>query len=229
MYGCASDRLADMAVTLAKQIDETQYAHPDTPRRDGAPNILDVGVGFGLFGMGFRQRLLADERWLSDAANARHDEDRRFDIEVSVDPANWWAPIDGIEGNLQHRGLNGVHGYFYRDIFYGDVFDRFATLQDEAYDIVVAADILEHFDGAGVRRLLAEIERVARHYVAIAVPCTAFTPCYVPGSPLETHRSHIDQSFMIARGYNLAHHDIDGYVAIRSVIAERLDAQDILR
>ena len=229
MYGCASHILGDMVISLGKQVDETHHTYPELQRDHAGPLILDVGVGFGIFGMGFRQRLLPDERWFGDAALVGHDEIRRHDVEIVVDPATWWAPVDGIEGNLQHRGRNGVHAYFYRKVFYGDVFDTLQAIGENAYDIVVAADILEHFRAEGVRRLLAEIERVARHYVVVAVPCTAFTPGHVAGSPLESHYSQIDQSFLLARGYNLAHHDVDGYVAIRSVIAENLPDQDVLR
>jgi ubiquinone/menaquinone biosynthesis C-methylase UbiE len=229
MYGCASHRLAGIVISLGKQVEETNYVYPDLPRTETGPNVLDVGIGFGVLGMLLRHRLLPDPRWFSDAAVAQFEETRRNDVEIVTAPANWWAPMDGIEGNLQHRGLNGVHAYFYRNVFYGDVFDVLGTIPDDSYDVVVAADILEYFAASGVHRLLSEIERVARHYVIIAVPCTAFTSGHVAGSPLESHYAQIDQSFVMARGYNLVHHDIDGYTAVHSVIAETLPNQDVLR
>ena len=71
----------------------------------------------------------------------------------------WRIQIDGIEGFAGY--LTPVHAYAYTNMRIGDALALLATIPDRAYELVIAIDILEHFEPPQGRLLLAHCARVA--------------------------------------------------------------------
>lgn len=84
--------------------------------------ILDVGVGFGRWGILFREFL---EIWNSG----------RYD-------GKWERIIDGVE--IFPGYIKDYHKYFYSDIYLQDALS-FLKSTDKKYDLINFGDVLEHF------------------------------------------------------------------------------------
>ena len=129
---------------------------------EGTPSrVLDVGVGFGSFGMAYRAlqlrmgTLVDKENWES------HDD--------LMNRERWAGVLDGID----IRDYSASPAWqFYSKVHVGDAMQVLAGLPDGSYDAVVANDIIEHFTAEGAARFVAELRRVARHVVVIGYPLT---------------------------------------------------------
>jgi SAM-dependent methyltransferase len=98
----------------------------------GPRRILDIGCGFGKYGVLLReyldiwhQRLLPDE---------------------------WQVTLDGIEAFPAYR--NPIHDYVYNTVHYGDAQEILHNLGE--YDLVLLADVIEHFEKEEAMRLVSE-------------------------------------------------------------------------
>jgi 2-polyprenyl-3-methyl-5-hydroxy-6-metoxy-1,4-benzoquinol methylase len=138
--------------------------------------VLDVGVGMGQYGFLLRTNL--------ELINL-------FDIrgsEATQRPKEQWQiQIDGIEGYAGY--FTPVHHYAYNQLFVGDALAMLATLPAASYDLVLAIDILEHFDKAEGYAFLRACQRVCRGAVLVSTP-KDFHEQEVEANPLENHRSH---------------------------------------
>jgi hypothetical protein len=85
--------------------------------------ILDIGPGFGKFGVLCREYL---EFW--DGRN---------------NSKNWIRTIDAIEIFADY--INPVHKFIYNNIYIGDAFDIIPTMQTK-YDLILLIDVLEHLE-----------------------------------------------------------------------------------
>ena len=92
-----------------------QLARTLTPR-----SILDVGCGFGKYGVLFREAL--------DIIHGRY---HKRDWKIRIDAVEVFSPY-----------LNVIHEYIYDDIYHCDIreFDW-----DKEYDLVFMGDVIEHF------------------------------------------------------------------------------------
>ena len=89
-------------------------------RRVQPRSVLDIGVGFGKFGVIFREYL--------DILAGRYDKDE------------WQTRIDGVEIHTPY--LTALHEYIYDNIYQTDI-QEFDWPQD--YDLVFMGDVIEHF------------------------------------------------------------------------------------
>lgn len=82
--------------------------------------VLDIGVGFGKYGLLLREHL--------DVRKRRYA------------PGEWQTVIDGVEAWGQY--ITPVHRHVYDEILIGDI----RELKDEigSYDLMVLADVIEH-------------------------------------------------------------------------------------
>ena len=83
-------------------------------------SILDVGIGFGKYGVILRER---------------------FDIRFKrYDESDWITIIDGVE--IYSDYITPMHTYVYDTIYLGDIFELIDNLK--RYDVILMIDCLEH-------------------------------------------------------------------------------------
>ncbi len=138
--------------------------------------VLDVGVGMGQYGFLLRNNLENINLFKIDGSHG---------IQRSKD--EWKVRIDGIEGCPVY--FTPVHDYAYNRMLVGDAIEQLATLPAASYDLVLAIDILEHFEKAQGYKFLQACQRVSRGAVLISTPLD-FHEQEVEANPLENHRSH---------------------------------------
>ncbi len=129
-----------------------------SPRR-----VLDVGVGFGMYG--YLARLYLE---LSDGRQQYSD---------------WQRVIDGIEAFPEY--VTPVHEWIYNEIHRADALTVLPTLR-EPYDLVLAIDVLEHFPREQGVEFLRECTRCGRN-VLISTPKEYWDQTDAFGNPYETH------------------------------------------
>jgi hypothetical protein len=132
-------------------------------------SVLDVGIGFGKYGVLFREYL--------DVAARPPDE--------PWDPAARRVRIDGIEAWPPY--VTALQRAVYDTVYTGEAGSLLATLP--VYDLVFAADVLEHFDRPAGEAFLALALARARLGVLVVTPALEITQAAVFGNPWEVHRS----------------------------------------
>ncbi len=150
--------------------------------------ILGVGIGMGQYGFLLRTNLENINLFEINGAHARQRDKRE-----------WRVRIDGIEGYPGY--INAVHEYAYTNLYIGDALEILPTLQAGAYDLVLAIDILEHFDKGQGSVFLKECQRVCKKTVLVSTP-RDFIEQEVVANPLENHRSHWTEQDLRVCGFD---------------------------
>ncbi len=129
----------------------------------GPASVLDIGVGFGKYGMLCRELLdIPSERYAKET---------------------WKARIDGIEGYAGYR--NPIHDFVYDKIYYGNAKDVLKET-DVIYDLALMIDILEHFERDEGEQFLGEVLQKCRALL-ISVPAIPTSQTYLDNA-LEAHK-----------------------------------------
>lgn len=128
-------------------------------------SILDLGVGFGKYGVLLREAL--------DVAELRYDRD------------TWQTTLVGVEGHAAYR--NPIHDYVYDEVHYGRIQDLLGSL--EVFDVVLLIDVLEHFTKDEGHRLLAEMLAHTRKALVVSTPADPAPQTEYLGNTLEAHLS----------------------------------------
>ena len=153
-------------------------------------SVLDIGVGWGKYGMLFRTAL---EHGYPDVSNR----------------ARWRVRIDGVEpyppyiGEIQRSVYNEIH------------LAPIQTLlpQLSTYDVIFMGDVIEHFPQAEGLALLNQLVDKARHRVVLSTPNGHYDQGSMLGNELERHQSAwFPDSFQ-----TFPHHEI--YASRKSIIA----------
>jgi hypothetical protein len=134
-------------------------------------SILDVGTGFGKWGMLFRE--------YTDIAGSESNPDRYH-------RPNWEVRIDGVEGFAEY--VTPVHEYVYDQIHLGDMREVVPALGN--YDVVFLGDVIEHVTKDEGRRLIADCLDRANRAVVLSTPAVDVPQEALCGNELEIHRSH---------------------------------------
>lgn len=163
-------------------------------------SVLDVGTGMGQYGFLLRNNLELAALFEVDGAQARQ---RRKD--------EWRVRIDGIEGYAGY--LTPVHDYAYNSLRIGNALDLLPQIASDSYDLVMAIDILEHFDKAQGLQFLGQCRRIARRMALISTP-KDFCAQHVEANPFEDHRSHWTQADLQAAGYARTLPDAASWVVV---------------
>jgi predicted TPR repeat methyltransferase len=158
------------------------YAEQRQPR-----SVLDVGVGMGQYGFLLRTNLEHVHLFDVQGPTARQ-----------RPKSEWRVTIDGIEGFAGY--LTPVHEYAYNRVLIGDALAILPTLPADAYDLVLAIDVLEHFASADAARFITELKRVAAGAVLISTP-KAVIAQEVEANPFENHRSHWTPEALAGHGF----------------------------
>ena len=138
-------------------------------------SVLDVGVGMGQYGFLLRNNLEQLNLFQIDGKQGRL-RDRR----------EWRVQIDGIEGFAGY--ITPAHDWAYNQISIGNALDLLPQVASGAYELVMAIDILEHFDHEEGQHFISECRRIASRLVLISTP-KDFIEQTVEANPLEDHRS----------------------------------------
>lgn len=133
-------------------------------------SILDVGVGFGKWGLLFRE--YSDIR-------ASEDEPGRYPR------SGWKVRIEGIEGFPDY--LTPVHDYVYDRIHRGLAQEVVAGLGE--YDVVHVGDMIEHLDKRDGLALLEALLAKARRALIVSTPKYDTHQSQLVGNELERHLS----------------------------------------
>lgn len=150
--------------------------------------VLDVGVGMGQYGFLIRNNLEGVNLFETQGTSG-----------WLRDRSQWTIKIDGIEG---FRGyITPVHDYAYNSLLIGEALHVLRTLASESYDLVLAIDILEHFEHADGEDFVRECQRVSRRHLIVATP-EQFVAQQVDANPLENHRSHWTKPELSSLGFN---------------------------
>jgi hypothetical protein len=125
--------------------------------------VLDVGCGFGKYGVLLREYL---DIW-----------DERLGRE------SWKVKIEGIEAFESYK--NPIHDYAYDRVHYGDASDVIKTLGE--FDAVLIIDVIEHLEMEKARALVAG--GFARSPVVIVcTPRDFYAQHAICENPFEEHR-----------------------------------------
>jgi SAM-dependent methyltransferase len=163
-------------------------------------SVLDVGAGMGQYGVLLRNHL---------------EHEHLFEVTGSVGrqrPRDQWrVRIDGIEGFAGY--LTPVHAWAYQEVRIGNALDLLPAIPAGQYDLVIAIDILEHFETGDGLRLLAECRRIARRAALVSTP-REFHAQQVPANPYEDHRSVWSAEQLREAGYRELLDDAVSWVAV---------------
>lgn len=129
-------------------------------------SILDIGCGFGKYGFLAREYL---EIWQN-----------------RYQKAEWQTRIDCIE--VHNFYITEIHHYIYDQIFKDEALSVLKNMQDHAYELILAIDILEHFSLEQGRVFIKECQRVAT-YTLVSTPKKFGTQDAVFDNQYEIHRS----------------------------------------
>lgn len=132
-------------------------------------SILDIGVGFGKYGMLFREYL---DIWNAEGAD-------------ELRPGGWRTRIEGVEVFPPY--LTPLHEYIYDRIHVGDIRDLIHGLG--AYDLIFMGDVLEHFPPDAGRELVRTLVDHANRCVLLTYPRNAKRRGALLGNEAEAHHS----------------------------------------
>lgn len=127
-------------------------------------SILDVGVGFGKYGVLCYERL---NLWYTD------------------DYKNKRVIIDGIEGFPGY--ITPIHNYTYDNIYLDEVFQAFKNLKCK-YDLILLIDVLEHFKKDKGRELIFKCLAHGKNLI-VSTPHMSGEQGNAFGNELEIHHS----------------------------------------
>lgn len=129
-------------------------------------SVLDIGVGFGKYGVLLREAMdIPYERYASDS---------------------WALRLDGIEAFPNYR--NPIHDYVYNSIRYAPIQDCLKDLG--IYDVILLIDVLEHFPkGHGATLLNALLEHTGKALI-VSTPMDPAPQAEYLGNVYEAHLSH---------------------------------------
>lgn len=128
-------------------------------------SILDLGIGFGKYGVLCREAL--------DIPYERYQRD------------HWRVRIDGVEGYSGYR--NPIHDYVYNEVRYGKI--EVVLDQVGVYDVVLLIDVLEHFAKEEGEALLRRILHHTRKALIVSTPVAPAHQEQYMGNTLEHHLS----------------------------------------
>jgi hypothetical protein len=111
--------------------------------------VLDAGIGFGVWGGLLRQYL--------DVWSGR------------TQPAQWTTRIDGIE--IDEKRIQPHARYLYTELFVGDIRELVPRrASEQAYDIILFGDVIEHLPKDDGQALLAAAAELAGQLVVVRIP-----------------------------------------------------------
>lgn len=160
-------------------------------------SVLDVGTGFGKYGMLVREYL---EIWTAAGGYGE-----------------WRRRVEGIEAFAGY--LNPIHDYVYDRVHVGDALAVLPGMTSR-FDLGLVIDVIEHFTREDGERLIRECERVCRNLI-IATPRRFFEQGALYENRLEAHRSFWRAGQLTGRS-GFALRSVDSLIVFRGPDAARV-------
>lgn len=134
-------------------------------KKQNPKTILDIGVGFGKYGVLIREVLeLPYQRY---------------------DKKQWLVKIDGIEAFEKYK--NPMYDYIYNKIYYGDAVQIIKRLSK--YDCILLIDVLEHFEKEEGKEFIKELMTHVNKSLIISTPMYPGKQLDYLGNKYEEHKS----------------------------------------
>lgn len=128
-------------------------------------SILDIGVGFGKYGLLFRDLLeLPYERYTKES---------------------WQVKIDGVEVFKTYQ--NPVYTFAYDRVYFGNILTLIDTLP--CYDCITLVDVIEHFTKEDGLRLIEKLVAHCNKGVIVSTPFYPDRQSEYLGNKFEQHQS----------------------------------------
>jgi SAM-dependent methyltransferase len=127
-------------------------------------SVLDIGCGFGKYGVLFREYL---DVW-----------------QERLNPGDWTTSLVGIEACQRYR--NAITDFVYSDIHFGEAQQVLPTLG--RFDVVLIADVIEHLEKQEARELVKEAS-LHSPVIVIYTPISFFPQGEILDNPYEVHRN----------------------------------------
>ncbi len=118
----------------------------DAMMRIAPQRVLDIGVGFGRWGMITRE--------FCDVWYGR------------ILPPDWKVHVEGVEAFP--KNINAYHSHFYDKVHIGDLRDLLPTFKDR-WNLIIFGDVIEHFEKRDATQLLRWAVELS-DYVLVNVP-----------------------------------------------------------
>ncbi|MFC7394382.1 glycosyltransferase [Scopulibacillus cellulosilyticus] len=132
---------------------------------DQPQSILDIGVGFGKYGVLLRE--------VFDIPYERYNKE------------HWNLKIDGVEGFKDYE--NPIHSYVYNQIYYGKIQNIIDSLDN--YDTILLVDVLEHFEKEEGKQVIRKLLEHTNKSLIISTPIYPSPQQDYNGNVLEQHKS----------------------------------------
>jgi hypothetical protein len=129
-------------------------------------SILDLGVGWGRYGVLFRLSFEAGYSEISDRGQ-------------------WRIRIDGVEGFAPYIGA--IQRSVYNDIFLFSIHEIAPKLRN--YDVIFMGDVIEHIEKQAGRALLKHLLEKTDVRLIVATPNGPYEQGALHGNEFERHRS----------------------------------------
>ena len=142
----------------------------NTVRKVKPSSILDIGAGFGKWGVLFRE--------YTDIIGSQRDPAR-------YERKNWQVRIDGIE--VHEPYITPLHRFIYNTLYIGDARTRIHDTPQ--YDIVFLGDVIEHLPKDEGAQLLRDCLDHANWFVLVTTPAVEVSQDALCGNEYERHRS----------------------------------------
>lgn len=128
-------------------------------------SILDIGIGFGKYGVLLREVLeLSDQRYHKDT---------------------WKLQIDGVEAFSGYQ--NPLHEHIYDCVYYENISELIERLP--SYDVILMIDVLEHFEKDTGLTLLRTLVKLSKKALIISTPQYPSPQDEYLGNKFEEHKS----------------------------------------
>lgn len=124
--------------TIPDIIEQVNLLNPDS--------ILDIGIGFGKYGLLLREKLEIPEKRYSKK--------------------DWRIRIDGIEAFRNYQ--NPIHDYVYNNVYYDAVENCLDQLP--FYDVVLLVDVLEHFEKETGKEFIRKVLGHTKKALIVSTP-----------------------------------------------------------
>lgn len=138
-------------------IEEVSRLNPDS--------ILDIGIGFGKYGLLLREKLEIPEKRYSKQ--------------------DWKIQIDGIEAFRNYQ--NPIHDYVYNKIYYEAVENCLDHLS--IYDVVLLVDVLEHFEKETGKEIIRKVLAHTKKALIVSTPLYPAEQLEYLSNHYEEHKS----------------------------------------